>query len=426
MSHLLIPGCVAAAALVIWISARLFKHPFSPFSVFYSTWFLTLALYHLRLIEFITVRQSTWNLIGISLITFGLGWTIPYLAWNAREVESPDLVKQQVSADRLRIVIFLCFVLGVVWAVVFLQAVRSTVGLETYIEAPAEIRAAMAQGGELQEPLIALDWLNVANVPLCCFYLFVLKGSRRIFIWPILFFSIASLFLTQDRTHFFYAASWAVFVVLHSMRVTLKRVATVVAVAVALLLSQFMLVALWLGKVAENSSGLLQASNVQEGMTFMLPPYMYITESFPSLQVYMDTELPTTHGLMTFYPTLRLIRAIDPTIRTPSSVVTEFVQVPFESNTFTWLQQFFDDFGISGIVIGPWFIGVLTSFVYFRMLRTRSFYTTLINGLFSYCLALSVFANHFTQGPAWYFLVVSFVIAIWVKPPIARLGLVEG
>jgi oligosaccharide repeat unit polymerase len=426
MSYLLIAGSLAAAGLVIWISARFFKHPFSPFSVFYGVWFIAFALLNLHWIEYIPIRRSIWMLIAISLLSFGLGWIVPYLSWNPREFESPEMVKQQVSADRLRIVIFLCFALGVLWAITFLLMIRSTIGLATFIEAPAEIRTSMAENADMQEPLIAFDWLNVANVPLCCFYLFVLKGPRRIIIWPILFFSLAALFLMQDRTHFFYAASWAVFVLLHSMRVTLKRVATVAALGIALLLAQFMVVAIWLGKVAENSSDLLQAANVQDTMTFVLPPYMYITESFASLQVYIDSQLPSTHGLMTFYPTLRLLRAVDPTLRTPSSVVTEFVQVPFDSNTFTWLQQFYDDFGTAGVVIGPWFIGVLTSFVYFRMLRTRSFYSTLVNGLFSYCAALSVFANHFTQGPAWYFLVVSFAIAVWVKAPIAKLRLVEG
>ncbi len=426
MTHLLLPGCLAAVALVIWISARFFKHPFSPFSVFYAIWFFALALYHLHWLDFTPIRQSAWTLIDVSLLTFGLGWIIPWLAWNPREEQSPELVKRQVSAGRLRIAIFICFVLGVIWAITFLLAIRSTIGLAAYIEAPAEIRAAMSQGGELQEPLIAFDWLNVANVTLCSFYLFVLKGPSRKIIWPILLLSVAALFLMQDRTHFFYAVCWAGFVLLHSMRVTMKKLLLLGAIGIGVLLSQFLLVAVWLGKVAENNESLMQAANVQDAMTFMLPPYMYITESFPSLQVYIDMELPTTHGLMTFYPTLRLLRAVDPTLRTPSSVVTEFVQVPFDSNTFTWLQEFYDDYGAAGVVIGPWVIGVITSFVYFRMLRTRTFYTTLVNGLFSYCAALSVFANHFTQGPAWYFLAVTFVIAVWVKTPIAKLGLVEA
>lgn len=131
----------------------------------------------------------------------------------------------------------------------------------------------------------------------------------------------------------------------------------------------------------------------------------------------MDSAPASTHGLLTFYPLFRLLHAIDPTLEQPA-VVAEFVQVPFDSNTFTWIHQFYTDFGTTGVAIGCWIIGVVTSAVYFHMLRTRTFYSTLLNGIFSYCLALSIFANHFTQGPAWYFLAVCFVIALWVKRPL--------
>jgi len=415
MSPVPVFAYLALAALAVWISARFFGHPFSPFSIFYGIWFAALAIYNLHWIEYIPIRRPAWTLMALSLLSFAVGWLIPYLLWDSRQAQGPEMVASQVSPDRLRTVILIFFVLGVIWAIIFLSAIRSNIGLAALIEAPGELRNAGTE-----DPLKILDWLNVANLVLSTFYLFVLKPKRSLVIWLVLVFSIAALFLKTDRTHFFYAFSWAGFVVLHSMKATLKKVIALVTVGAGLLLGQFFLVAIWLGKVAENIPVIMETANVRNAMLFMLGPYIYITESFPSLQAYMDSAPRSTHGLMTFYPAFRLVHLIDPTVEQPA-IVAEFVQVPFDSNTFTWLHQFYTDFGTTGVLIGPWIIGALTSCVYFQMLRTRSFYSTLVNGLFSYCLALSVFVNHFTQGPAWYFLVVTFLIALWVRNPMAKL-----
>jgi len=425
MSPLAIIGCLLVAATAMWISARLFGHPFSPFSVFYGAWFVAFALYNLHWIDYTPVRRPAWTLIGLSLVGFGLGWLIPYLLWNSRDVQDSELVARQVSPERLRVVIVICCVLGAIGLAAFLAKVSSTLGLATFIESPFDIRELTGRGGALEEPLKIFDWLNVANVVLCSFYLFVVKGRRSWLVWPVLAFSVIALFLMEDRTHFFYACCWAGFVLLHSMRVTVKRILVLMAVGATLLLSQFLLVALWLGKVAEKSPVLMQAANVRDAMVFLLPPYFYITVNFPALQAYMDSSPPPTHGYMTMYPAFRFFHAVDPTLAQPP-MTPEFLQVPADANTFTWVHQFYSDFGTTGVLIGSWIIGVVTAFVYFHMLGTRSFYSTLINGIFSYCLALSVFANHFVQGPAWYFLVVSFLIALWIKVPAASLRSVEA
>ncbi len=407
------------AGLAVWISAKFFRHPFSPFAVFYGIWFTTLALYNMNWIDYTPVRRPTWILIGVSLVTYGIGWMIPYLAWNRCDYQDPAIVQKQVSSERLFVVIAICFVLGAIGIAVFLNIVQATVGLSSYIEAPEEIRAAMAKGGGLEEPLKAFDWLNVANVVLCSFYLFALKGQRKRIVWSVLIFSTITLLLMEDRTHFFYAFTWAVFVLLFSMKVTTRKLFAMAAVGTGLMLAQFLAIATWLGKVAENNPALMEVANVQDAMIVALPPYMYITESFPSLQVYIDSSPRSTHGAMTFYPVFRVWNLIDPTLE-PPPVVPEFVQIPSDSNTFTWLQQFYDDFGNAGVLIGPWVIGILTSSVYFRMLRTRSFYGIYANGLFSFCLALSVFSNHFTQGPAWYFLAVGILIALSIRKSVPQ------
>jgi len=365
-------------------------------------------------IAYVPVRRSGWTMIAVSMVTFGLGWIIPYLAWNPRSFKSPETIQRQVSADRLFNVIGICFVLGAIAFATFLYAVHSQFGIASFVTAPTEIRASMSTRGGLVEPLKPFSWLNVANVALCVYYLFGVKGPRRGWVWAVLIFSLAALPMLQDRIHFFFAAVWAGCVLLYSVRFTLRRFIVVATIGAGLLLAQFTAVAIWLGKVAENNPILMDVANVEGTDVLRLPIYMYLTISFPALQVHVNSVPRPTHGAMTFYPLFQVYNKIDPTLE-PPPVVAEFVAVPSPANTYTWLQQFYDDFGDTGIWIGPWIIGVLTSFFYFHMLSARSTYTTLMSGVFAFCLALSIYANHFTQGPAWYFLTVCFLIDRYVR-----------
>jgi oligosaccharide repeat unit polymerase len=422
MNYALVLGCLAGAGIAVLISSRYFRHPFSPFSVFYCVWFIAIAAYHMNWIAYVPVRRSGWTIITISMVTFGLGWVIPYLAWNPNNFTSTDAIRHKVSADRLFVVIGACFVLGAIAFVTFLYAVHTQLGIASFVLAPSEIRESMSTKGGLVEPLKPLSWLNVANVALCTYYLFGVKGPRRGWVWTVLILSLLALPMLQDRIHFFFAAVWAGSVLLYSVRVTFRKLVGVAAVGAVLLLAQFFAIAYWLGKVAENNPILMDVANVEGTQVLLLAPYMYLTVSLPALQVHIDSDPKPTHGAMTFYPLFQVVNKVDPTLE-PPPVVGEFVAVPSPANTFTWLQQFYDDFGIAGIWIGPWVIGILTSLFYFHMLSNRDVYSTLMSGVFAFCLALSVYGNHFTQGPTWYFLVVCLLIARFVSKPESSINL---
>ena len=416
MNWPLVLGATVLAALAAWISGRCFAHPVSPFSVYYVSWFASLALYGAGWIAYTPVRASTWMLIALSLAAFGAGWSIPYLAWDRRGVRNPAELCRGISEARLYQAIRFCFVLGAIGLAVFLHSVHSTLGLAAYLEAPHEIRQAMAAGGQVSEGIKPFNWLNVSNVVLASLYLFAMGGRRRRTVWFVLVFSIAAVLLMEDRTRFFYATLWAGFLLCHSMKLQVKKIAAGLGIVAVLLLAQFLAVAAWLGKVAENSPVLVESAHASSATLVLLPPYMYATASFPALQAYLDSAPRLTHGAMTFYPVFKLLNLVDPTLE-PPAIVAEFVSVPFEANTFTWLHQFYTDFGVAGVLLGPLVAGLLASGLYFHMLRTRRFYSTYATALLCFCLTLSIMVNHLTQGPAWFFLAIGAVIAAYIQAP---------
>jgi oligosaccharide repeat unit polymerase len=425
MNWPLVLGASALAMLAVWISHRRFAHPVSPFSAYYVAWFLSLALYGAGWIAYTPVRASTWMLIALSLAAFGAGWSIPYLAWDARGVRDAAELCRAISEEKLYQAIRFCFLLGAIGLAVFLYSVHSTLGLAEYIEAPHEIRQAMAAGGEVNEGIKPFNWLNVSNVVLASLYLFALHGRRRLQVWFVLGFSVAAVLLMEDRTRFFYATLWAGFLLSFSMKMQAKKIFAGLGVVSLLLLAQFVAVAAWLGKVAENSPVLMESAHAGGASLALLPPYMYATSSFPALQAYLDTAPRATHGAMTFYPLFKLLKLVDPTLESPA-IVADFVSVPFEANTFTWLHQFYTDFGVAGVLIGPLLAGLLASALYFHMLRTRTFYSTYATALLCFCLTLSILVNHLTQGPAWFFLAVGAAIAVCIRAPRTVLDTAKG
>ncbi len=406
----------------VWVSSRMFGHPISPFSVFYGVWFFTLGLFFLRWVEYTPVRPQAWSLIALNLVSFGSGWILAYLFQRPGVSNwKMELASERVSPERLRKVIYVSFALGMVGLAEFLRNVQGLLGLATYLVAPHEIRQAMAIGGGLDEGIKPFNWLNVLTVVLCVFYLRFVQNNRRRLVWTILIASIVATLFMEDRTRFFFALLWSAYVVAHLRGLNGRKLLAAGLVLAVVLAVQFFVVANWLGKIAGNNPVLLEAADVSEPYFALLTPYLYVTGSYPALQAYLDTQPESTAGAMTFYPGFKVLRLMKPSLKVPL-IVAEPVSIPSEINTFTWLHQFYTDFGVAGVILGPLGVAFLSGLVYFHMLQTKGFYSLYANGLISFGLTLSFMVNHLTQGPVWFLLGVGLPIARYITIPMPALA----
>ncbi|MHB8539623.1 MAG: O-antigen polymerase [Candidatus Acidiferrales bacterium] len=405
--HAVIFSLLGAGAL--WASRKYFGHILSPFGVFYGVWFTALAMFCIRWVNYAPLGGDAERLIAMSMGAFGLGWVFIYAFIGDRAViHRTEVNVTNISIRRMRRVIILVFGFGLIGLGDFLWNVQSSLGLTTFVQAPYLIRQAMGIG-DVFEGIKFFNWLNVMNVVLCTIYLELDKTAKRKVIKAILIVSVAATLVMEDRTRFFYAVLWAGFVLAHMRKWKVKKVIVGGAMVGLLLIVQFLAVASWLGKVAQNSPAVMAAESIPDQLDFLLPPYVYLTGSFPALQAYVQNAQVSTGGEMTFRPLFEILSRFDSHL-TPPDVIGDFYEIPFPFNTYTWLQQFYSDFGVAGAFLGPMVVGLLAGLVYFRFLRSGSAYGVYVNGLFSFCLAISVLVNHFTQGPAWYFLGLGWLI----------------
>ncbi len=410
------------AVASVWVSSRVFGHPISPFSVFYGVWFFTLALFFLRLVEYTPVRAQAWRLIVLNLVSFGFGWMLAYLFQRpAMSNWKTEVATERVSPERLRRVIYVSFALGMLGLAEFLRNVQGVLGLATYLTAPNEIREAMATGGGLDTEVQPLNWLNVLTVVLCAYYLRVTRGQRRKFVWAILLISILSTFFMEDRARFFFAVLWSAYVLVPVRGWNRRKLLVTGLVLAVVLFMQFFFVATLLGKIAGNYPVILESANVSEEFLPLLTPYTSLTGGCPALQAYLDSLPETTSGAMTFYPAYKVLRLFNPSLKALPAV-PDPVAIPFEFNAFPWLYEFYTDFGVAGVTLGPLSVAFLSGLIYLQMLRSMSFYSLYANGLLSFCLTFSFYGNHLSRGPVWYLLAVGFPIAWYVAKPVPALA----
>ncbi|PYU70389.1 MAG: hypothetical protein DMG49_11540, partial [Acidobacteria bacterium] len=290
--------------------------------------------------------------LGANLLAFGFGCLLAHMPCRpVKPIVTTEFTRSSVSAEKFQKCIYALFALGMVGAANFLWDIQRSMGLATYLTSPSDIREAMGIG-DLGEALKPLNWLNVANVVLCAFYLMILRGKHRKSIWAVLVLSLMATLIMEDRQRFFYAVIWTSFVLAYSRKWTRREIVFAASSVVAVLLIQFLAVATWLGKVTENNPDLVAAANVSEAFYPLLTPYVYLTANFPALQEYISSSPGRTGGALTFYPVFRIARLVYPTLR-PPPVIGDFYAVPFDFNTFTWLYNFYTDFGVAGIVVGP-------------------------------------------------------------------------
>lgn len=97
------------------------------------------------------------------------------------------------------------------------------------------------------------------------------------------------------------------------------------------------------------------------------------------------------------------------------TLLYDFVEVPFQTNIFTYLREAYSDFGFIGIIITPLTLGVLC-LISFKFIKKNEFLTIcLVQFLFIFVF-YSIFYNPFSQGgPALGFAIYILIALFFVK-----------
>jgi oligosaccharide repeat unit polymerase len=297
----------------------------------------------------------------------------------------------------------LLFFVGFIW---YMKSLSSVFGLSTVIAHPSLVRASQGDAdfittfslpGRLLYSLGPLVFVAYA-----CPWLIELRITkiRRAM---ILIATTAAMALSLGRTYLLVAFIWMIacffigrpeIVMKFRKRLTARQTALrrrmVIVIAIVLAVAAFQLFAAILGKTASNVTLVQQYTSGPLVNSSFTAAYIYVTGGIPAFasevshtpQVEGPADPTGKVGWSSLYPAVKLVPGwkVAPLVR-------PFDPIPFPFNAYTWFDPLYRDFGVPGVIVGPFVFGAIVALLVVRTRRTAE--GALFAGLM---LSLTVFA----------------------------------
>ncbi len=387
------------------ISKKVLGDFFSPPAIYNFFWAFGLGSLELGWVDFDPLRSQVWLVIGIGYLGFMGGALIPGVygayrnAWlNARPAF------QYMDRHRFEKALLVLFLLGVFGFLVQLVHLQMSLGLGSFLTDPQLAREEHSN----VKYIGLLNVLNVANFVMALMYLLLFKRPRKWVVF-IMLWALATTFVTTDRTRFFYMVIWSFYIgvfIFRRLNLTPRFILALGATFLALF-GFFVLVAKMYKKEAFEDN--MEYVDIPKAYSAVVDPYIYLTGSYPVLQAFLDDHTTPTYGKASLGPVVKVIELFYPELER-IDIVGKFYRVPIELNACTWLEPFYKDFGMIGVAVGPFVIGLICMWSYMVMRARKTVFTVYFTSLLCFCTTISAFVNHFTQLATWYFILVGYLV----------------
>lgn len=141
--------------------------------------------------------------------------------------------------------------------------------------------------------------------------------------------------------------------------------------------------------------------------------YLYLSSDYGVLNKYiLKGGENTPIGGHTFLPLYRIFERLGFDVH--SQAFQKWYKTPVSVNTGTYLRELHGDFGIAGLLFGPYLIGVFSSIFWFRI-REHGRYTDLAIAVFFYTIiGMSFFVMATRISPFFFYFFVSIIIGYFL------------
>ena len=417
-------------------------------------WGVAIALVGTPLIDYKDSSTGAWLTLAAGLVFFNVGaWCATWLARRrgpAGLAVSPSAaVNTPLLSRRLLVTLSAVYAAAVVY---YLTAIALRFGLLTLVLDSSAIRGASG-----------ISYLEAIPFPVRVLllylgpFLFVAYGARWSIAPPMpLWVRIAamvalalSMLALLQRTNLFMAILWLAAMLLTAASSVDRRAPREapasgrwrptaaqsalggIAVLAIVGLVAFLGVGALLKKNGEQAiaGGAVSQPLASSGLT---DPYVYFTAGIPAFLQLVDSDNhewppehervlggpnavgvynPQTWGLVTFAPVVRLVPGLP---QWPG--IVPFVDTGVQTNVFTWLEPFYRDFRLPGVIVGTALLGWAMAAAYRRRERSaRMFWiqAALLSTIPLATFALKVNTTAFATGVA---------IVVLLTLPWARIG----
>jgi hypothetical protein len=381
----MIPSLLAgASAVVVIIASRRQGWGWAaPMNLYVVAWALGIVIYSVRLFPFYDLSLTTWLLVALAGAAFIVA------AFYGGRLRTGRMAHMAANDNHEPPVWLLrsFLLLGLAGFAVFLWHVRQAVGLSTFLQHPMRVHNALTYR-LIPSSHLFLYYVGVAATILYGYWLLARKWRPRACDLVLLALFLLAMALSTERNHFLWClASWmfCYFLPPAGDR-SLLRILSGGTIAAAIGVTFYLAVGAWLTKSPDNINDALVLTVQREQLRRHLPLspevlepmqlllrggglhrfavlYMALGGTLPALDQAM-TSPERTYGALTFRPAMRLLARAGLVSDAMRGTTYEEVPTPYPSNAYTFLYEYYRDFGWTGALIFPALLGFLVGYGY--------------------------------------------------------------
>lgn len=398
--------------VILYVAFYRYHHDIlNPIGLFTLVWFSSIGIANLMLSRL----QNPWD-VSMWLVVLGSGFafTVGGVSYTLLQKRAPKVTRifqnhTGYSARNLKMLIIFLFVLSVC-AYVF--EVHAFGGIPLFMGSK-RVWAYMNFGVRF------VHYLTVSAVIVCLLiYLhFKVHKPRRKLFFRALFLVSAFILISILATGHLIILLSGIFTLknyLTNKRMSLKHVGCLIIISIVTL-------ALVSGLIRSSSHNLSYIAKISDPrikipswLSFSFLPYMYVGASFENLRLSICERAKFYYGAKTLFPLWAF-----------SLTKKYFDFKTYTTGAFnvgTYLEAYYADFGLSGVLLMPFILGLILTRFYYSLRFRPTVLKTLIYSLCVYGILITFFANWFNKPLMVFFLVLLTVTDVFCKRKKKLLG----
>ncbi len=392
------------AILSIWISNKVFKSYASPLGVMSFIWFFVLGMYHLRLYPYHPLEATTWICVlgGLGLFYVGSIMAIGLnIGSNGSNREHAPY--EQIDLYKLRKITVIFWIIGVIGFLFLSLRIVYLFGITSFFKNPQIVH------DNFTVRYFGYLWLLNALAPVLAYVYLRIAKRNRVFMWIIIISSLTMLLFSISRTNALRALLMMFFVDTF-LRISKHpfRVGLTIALIVIILFASFSYI-----KSPTFAQRLEQSSFKPKILKRLSPAYGYLTAPIATFEAMRKDVERFDYGINTFVSIAKFLHIFWPDTRLPEWPGKYYAN-PIRCNVYTYLEPYYKDFGVYGVIVFCFLQGFLVTFFYVRMVKYRRYEYFLFNALMLWCCFISFFSNHFRGNSTLFLAIMSYAIGKYV------------
>jgi len=417
------------------LSKHLFDKWFNHLSIYVIIWFFLLFLYELKLIRYEDLTFETWFVIIGAFISYFLGIITFFVAKN-NFGNYPDSDNKNLriqtnlfinNAKVLKISILITSIIGLIGAIQNWLVLLHEFKTFPNIIINANIIYHMRVEGELAFVPYLSSFSYVA-VFLGALYS-ARKGKISFYLtFPFLGVILSDLANVGRAGMLFAFVEFISALVLYSYSINKydlnqsKRSNKKFAISIVLIFISLVAAATVVKSIrgsVESISSSTSTLNKLKGNAVITPTvYLYFSSDVGVLNKYLELEKENSmFGENTFMPIYRVLNKLD-LVEKPQFYQTGYY-IPMWTNTGTYLRELHADFGVTGILLVPFLLGLFITFLWFKFFETTRLNYLVILVYFYIIIFFSFVVFEPRQG----YWIISLVLILLFIPALEKLSL---